>query len=108
MWVVDGVNMKMTEEDFGVALPTEFTGATFGASDTFKFTFKDKTNGETVLTKTYTSEDVVENKFDFEFSEADSAKLPVGTYVYSVDWYTDGVFKCCIVECGILKVGDKA
>ena len=107
MWVVDGVNMSMTENDFGVALPTEFEGATFGATDTFKFTFKDSMNGETILEKTYTSSDVVQNKFSFVLSEADSEKFPVGTYLYSVDWYTAGVFNCCIVECGLLKVGDK-
>jgi len=108
MWAVSGHEMRMSEDDFGVGLETEFTGATFGASDSFKFTFKNIKNGDTILEKVYTSADVVQNKFLFELSKAESALFPVGSYVYSVDWYTDGVFKCCLVECGLLKVGDKA
>ena len=108
MWAVDGVNLSMTEQDFGVALPAEFKDATLGASDELKFTFKNRMNGNTVLEKVFTSEDITENRFSLVFTEAESEKLPVGTYVYCVDWYTDGVFNYCIVESGLLRVGDKA
>lgn len=106
MWKVIGTNLNMTEKDFGLVLPTTFSGTTLTANDTLLFTFKDKKNGETILTKSFTG--IVDNTFDFVLTEADSDLLPVGSYVYSCDWYQDGAFMCNIVECGELKVGDKA
>lgn len=104
-WKVVGSDLYMTEEDFGVILPTTFGGATLTSNDTFQFTFKKQRNGEAILTKTFSA--IEDNQFDFVLSEADSALFPIGNYVYRVDWYQDGNFMCNIVECGNLRVGDK-
>ena len=106
MWGVVGNNLTMTEADFGVGLKTTLKGISFSNGDSIRFTFKDKANGETILTKEITT--VTNNQFTLILSQADSLLLPIGTYVYSADWYKEGNFMCCIVEQATLKVGDKA
>lgn len=97
----------MTEDDFGVALRTTFSGADLtSGTDIFRFTFKKEMNGEPILIKDFST--FVDNAFDFVLSQENSAKFPVGSYVFSVDWIQNGSFKCTLVEKGIFKVGDEA
>lgn len=106
MW--SGTNpawIEMTEGDWGVALPFTVAGATLGESDVLKFTFKDKANGETVLVKEYGS--IVRNTVALELTETESELFTPGVYHYTLDWYQDGSFLCCVVSDGILKVVDK-
>ena len=105
MWTVNNKDIRMAEGDYGVDLPVTVSGATFTASDILKFTFKDKVNGTTVLEKEYTPTD---NKVNLKFTEAESALFSVGAYVYSLDWYQNGVFMYNIIPSAILKVVDKA
>jgi hypothetical protein len=105
MWKVYGINLSMAEGDFGIPLPVTVTGATLTVSDTFKFTFKSRVNGVVILEKEFAP---ASNSFVLELTEAESALFPVGKYVYSADWYQDGVFLCNIVPMGIFKVVDKA
>lgn len=108
MWKVsNNVNLRMSEGDYGVPLDYKVSvdGVTFGASDSFLFTFKDVSNGKTILTKTYSS--ITNNKIQLSFTEAESALFPPGAYVYALEWYQSGAFQLCLVECGAFLVGDK-
>ena len=106
MWGAVGNNLTMTEKDFGVGLKTTLKGIPFTNGDSILFTFKDKMNGNTILTKEFT--DIQDNQFSLVLTQADSLLLPIGNYVYSADWYREGSFMCCLVEQATLKVGDKA
>lgn len=106
MWDVSGNSLKMAEGDFGIILPVTVKGTTLASGDSLRFTFKDKKNGTEILTKEYPN--IEDNTVDLVLTETESLKLPVGKYVYSVDWYQEGNFMCNIVECGDLEVGDKA
>ena len=106
MWVVNGQDLKMTEGDFGLKLPVTISGATFSNNDEVKLIIKDEKNGNTVITKTF--DNITENTVDLEITEAETARLTVGSFVYSLDWYQDGAFMCNIIPCAALKVVDKA
>lgn len=104
MWTVSGNSINMTEGDWGVKLPVTVSGVTFTAQDSVRIIVK---NGEqTLLQKDFTN--ISENTVDLELTEAESALLPIGAYVYSLDWYQDGAFMCNIIPFGLFKVGDKA
>ena len=106
MWEVYKNVLQMVEGDFGLALPFDVKGTTISANDTLRFTFKDKMNGETILTKEYTN--IQQNSASLEFTEAESALFPVGDYVYSLDWYQDGAFMGNLIKCAAFKVVEKA
>ena len=96
----------MCEGDWGIKLPITISGTTLTASDELKLVIKKAQNGDAVLTKVYT--DISQNTVELEFTEAESALLPVGTYYYTLDWYQSGAFMCNIIACAILRVVDKA
>lgn len=104
MWNVNGITLNMTEGDWGVKLPVTVTGATFTANDSVRI--KIQRDETTIIEKEYTN--ITQNTFDLEFTEAESALLPVGSYLYSLDWYQDGAFMCNIIPSGMFLVGDKA
>ena len=105
MWAVKNTTYSMAEGDWGVALPITVEGITFSENDFLKFVFKDQVNGTTILEKQYTP---VENTINLEFTEAESALFPVGSYAYHLDWYQNGAFLCNLVPSATLKVVDKA
>lgn len=104
MWNVNGITLNMTEGDWGVKLPVTVTGVTFAANDSVRI--KIQRDETTIIEKEYTN--ITQNTFDLEFTEAESALLPVGSYLYSLDWYQDGAFMCNIIPSGLFVVGDKA
>ena len=106
MWAVSGNEIKMTEEDFGVLLPITINGTTFTANDEIKFAIKNQMNGETIIEQTFSN--ITDNTINLLLSATDSAKLKVGTYVYCLDWYQNGVFLCNIIPSALFRVGDKA
>ena len=106
MWKVNGSVITMVEGDFGLALPITISGATFTAADEVRFTVKTAVNGNTVLEKVF--EDILNNTASLELTEEESAALPVGKYVYCIDWYQDGVFLCNIVPVAAFEVVEKA
>lgn len=106
MWTVSGYSLKMVEGDFGIQLPITIEGTTLTADDCIKIEIKDKRNGETVLVKDFTN--IAENTFSLEFTESESELLAVGFYVYNLDWYQDGNFRCNIIKGASLTVEDKA
>ena len=105
MWAADGINLKMCEGDYGIALPFTFSGATFANNDAIKVTVKAASGStQTVLEKTVTD---ITSGYALELTEQESALMPVGNYVYSLDWYRSGVFLCNLVARGLWKVVDK-
>lgn len=104
MWNVNGITLNMTEGDWGVKLPVTVTGVTFTANDSVRI--KIQRDETTIIENEYTN--ITNNTFDLEFTEAESALLPVGSYLYSLDWYQDGAFMCNIIPSGLFMVGDKA
>lgn len=106
MWNVSGYNLTMAEGDWGLILPVTIEGTTFSAQDEVKLTFKDSVNGVTLFEKTFT--DISDNTVNLELTEEESAALPVGSYVYRLDWYQNGAFMCNIIPVSALRVVDKA
>lgn len=106
MWNSSGTDLSMVEGDWGINLPITVNGVEFDTNDEVLITVKDKKNGDVILEKTYGNID--ENTIPFELTEAESALLPVGKYVYRIDWYQSGAFYCNITPIGNLKVVDKA
>lgn len=106
MWTPTGHELTMCEGDYGIALPITVSGVTLTASDELALTIKKRRNGDTVLTKTFSN--IQNNTVELELTEAESALLPVGMYVYSLDWYQDGVFLCNVIPTAVFKVVDKA
>ena len=106
MWYVHGNDLKMCEGDFGVELPITISGTTLTASDEIRVTIKKSVNGDTLVTKDYGN--ISQNTVRFSLTSAESALLPVGTYVDSLDWYQSGHFMCNIVEAALFKVVEKA
>lgn len=105
-WSVTKNSIQMAEGDFGIELPLTFSGFTPGPNDSIKFVFKAAKNGEEILVKEISN--IKQRKVALKFTESDSAKFPVGTYVYSMDWYRNGVFRCNIILSATFKVVDKA
>lgn len=106
MWNVSGTTLGMVEGDFGIKLPVKISGATLSASDSVKLTFKTKPNGAEILVKDF--DNIQQNTVQLELTEAETALFPVGSYVYSLDWYQDGNFMCNIIPSATMKVVDKA
>lgn len=104
MWNVSGNSLFMCEGDWGVKLPVTVSGVTFANNDSIKIVIK---SGETtIIEKEYIN--ITQNTVDLELTEAESALLPVGIYVYRLDWYQDGAFMCNIIPISTFKVVDKA
>ena len=106
MWIANNNDLTMAENDYGIALPITIQGMTFAAGDCVKIVIKKAQNGEAILTKEFSN--ITENTIDLEFTEAESALLPVGKYVYRMDAYQDGNFLCNIIPTAVLKVVDVA
>lgn len=106
MWVVNGQDLKMTEGDYGVELPITFSDATLTNADAMKLTIKAAPNGTALIEKTFTG--ISENTVILKLTAAESALLPVGKYVYLLDWYQDGEFLCNAIPNAAFKVVDKA
>lgn len=105
-WNVTNHALSMTEGDYGTALPVEIKGATLGAQDSIKLTFKTVVNGDEILSKDFNG--ITDNTVSLELTEEESALFPVGQYVYCLDWYQNGNFMCNIIPSAQFKVVDKA
>lgn len=106
MWEAQKTTIRMSEGDYGVALPFSVKGVTLTASDCIKFVFKDKPEGETILTKEYTN--LQNNSANLMFTDTESALFEPGIYTYTMAWYQNGSFQCNVIENGVFKVGDVA
>lgn len=121
MWKVSGQTIKMTKGDYGIDLPITINGVTFSAQDSVLFTLKTKEfcddmcecypgkpnkSDSTIITKSYSN--ISNNTINLSFTKEESDKLYPGDYLYSLDWYQDGLFLCNIIPAADFKVVDKA
>ena len=106
MWQVTAQSLSMTEGDWGIQLPVTISGVTFAANDFVSLTIKNQNNGTAIIEKTFAN--IQNNTVNLELTEAESALLPVGSYVYVLDWFQDGAFMCNIISSAVFKVVDKA
>lgn len=106
MWIVSEKNIEMTEGDFGISLPIVISGVTLGANDSILFALKREHSTRAVLSKEFDS--ISANTVNLVLTEEESDALPVGVYVYNLDWYQDGEFMCNIINGAKFKVVAKA
>lgn len=104
--VKDRFVLSMVEGDYGVSLPIHIGGATFAANDEVKLVIKSALNSEAIVQKPFSN--IQQNTVNLMLTEAESALLPVGNYVYSLDWYQNGAFMCNIIPWANFRVVEKA
>lgn len=105
-WSVNAHNLTMAEGDWGISIPLTVRGVTFSAHDEMELTIKTAVNGTVLVDKVFTG--ITDNTVNFVLTEAESALLPVGQYVYLLDWYQNGAFMCNIIPSATLRVVEKA
>lgn len=107
MWVVteNSYQLQMTEGDYGIQLPVIVEGTELTENDSLKITFKTHKNGELIFDKEYTN--IENNKIQLELTQEESEKFPVGNYVYSIDWFQNNMFMCCLINQAGFKVVEK-
>ena len=98
-WTVDENEITMCEGDYGIELPITVTGVELTEDDSLMITIKDAMNGNQLLQKSF--------KEALSLTAVESTQLPVGKYVYSLDWYQNAVFMCNIIPKAPFKVVDK-
>ena len=106
MWDASMNALQMTEGDFGVKLPITVSGLTLTENDQISVIIKDSMNGDTILEKTFSN--IQDNTINFELTSSESELLPVGSYVYRMDWFQSGHFMCNLIPTNAFKVVDKA
>lgn len=99
MWAVDENEITMCEGDWGIELPITITGVELSTNEYLMITIKDVMNGTQKLQKSFTDALVLD--------QTDTAELPVGKYVYSLDWYKNDAFFCNIIPKSKFTVVDK-
>lgn len=103
MWRANGNDLQMAVGDYGVKLPIALSGITVGQYDEMRV--KIANQNSTVLELTFSN--ISGNSIDVELTAEQSAKLRVGNYVYSLDWYQNGSFMCNLIERALFKVVTK-
>lgn len=98
-WSVDENEISMCEGDYGIDLPITITGVELTDADSLMITIKDVINGTEYLQKPFTEA--------LTLTAEDTALLPVGKYVYSLDWYKNDQFMCNIIPKAPFRVVDK-
>lgn len=104
----------MCEGDYGRSLPLAIVGEAPGEDEAVMLTIKHTANSTAVIEKSFSDfstrypNGVQTICVDLILTAAESAELPVGNYVYSLDWYKSGAFLCNIVPLASFKVVDKA
>ena len=102
----NSTDLIMDEGDFGVEIDVAILGVSISSADTIRVTVRKEKNGDIVIEKEYTDigdDDTIQ----LSWTEAETESLTPGTYVYTLDWYQNGVFMCCIVNNSKLQVRDK-
>ena len=99
MWAVDENEISMCEGDYGIDLPITLNGVDLAANEYLMITIKDAMNGNELLTKSF--------RDALTLTADDANDLPVGKYVYSLDWYRNDMFLCNIIPKAPFKVVDK-
>lgn len=99
-WTVEDNGISMCEGDYGIDLPITITGVELTDADSLMITIRSAINvGDPLLQKSFTEA--------LSLSAEDTAQLPVGKYVYSLDWYKNDQFMCNIIPKAPFRVVDK-
>ena len=106
MWKASGTTIEMAVGDYGIGLPIKINGVTFGENDSVKLRVSSARNLTEKLSVVFA--EITDNTVELSLTEAQSALLPVGEYVYALDWYRDEVFMCNVIPQGVFRVVRKA
>lgn len=105
-WKVTGNDLTMAVGDYGIELPFTFLDITFSANDEVKMSIKRVIGGEALVEKSF--QNIQESTVNVVLTYSETEKLPVGSYVYSLDWYQDGFFMCNLIDKAKFRVVSKA
>ena len=106
MWCVYGNKITMTEGDFGVGLEFTVRRVVVNSGDVFRLSIKSAPKAEAIIEKVF--ENISQNKFALTLTEAETAELPVGMYVYVLDWCKEGEFMYNTIRVANFQVEEKA
>lgn len=98
--------IKMTEGDFGIDLPIDVLDIPFEAQDELELTIKRHMNGPIMLSKLFRN--ITNGRVFLSLTAEESASLPVGKYVYLLDWKQNGHLMCNLIKAAPFIVEDKA
>ncbi|MBO5143035.1 MAG: hypothetical protein J6C46_08650 [Clostridia bacterium] len=82
--------LEMTEGDYGTALPMVISGGVLDTDEKIKISIYDYKTHVIKVVKEYSN--ITNGTFDFSLTKEESALLPVGDYVYSVEWFQEDTF----------------
>ncbi len=102
MWQASGNCIRMTRNDFGVGLPLSFPETEISEEDTLVFTIKKDAGGPILVSKPFTG--IKTRSIEITLTKEETAKLPVGSYVWKVDWFRGQEFLCCLAQPSPFKV----
>lgn len=106
MWNCNGLNISMVRGDYGIELPITISGTTLTNADELMLVVKDRINGNTLLTKSFGN--IQNNTVNLVLTAAESALLPEGMHLYSLDWYQSGHFLSNVIPAAMFGVVSKA
>lgn len=86
--------ITIVEGDYGIEYRLNIIKGTPSIEDSFLFTIRD-INGLEKVSKTYTN---ITTYIPVVLTEQESAVLSPKVYLYSVDWYRDGIFQSNVVN----------
>lgn len=86
--------IKIVEGDYGVEYRLNIINGTPSPDDSFLFTIKDL-KGKTLVSKGYTN---VTTHIPLMLTKQESDLLDANTYLYSIDWYKNGVFQSSVIN----------
>lgn len=102
----DDCVIEMVEGDYGIALPINIGNKTLGLDDKFCIKIFKEVNKEPIIVKEYNNTE--NNIIEFMLTKEESALLPVGKYVYDLDWFQEGAFLGNLLRKKKFEVKDKA
>lgn len=96
MLEAEDLKITMIEGDFGIVLPITISAEQeLTPSDKFSINIYKDLDGEALVSKEYSN--LTDNTIEFKLTLEESLKLPVGNYIYDIDWYQDESFLANIV-----------
>ena len=105
-FITKGNKIIMDAYDYGIQLPFDITGVTFAPTDKMKFELKKSKDSETLLSKEFSNELDLTNKFRFflELTQEESRNIAPGNYVYFVRYLKNDVIQDTVVSGEEFKV----
>lgn len=109
MFKIQNTKIQMTEGDFGIVLPISIVlenDETITSQDTFAIKIYKDTNKNRIISKEYTVDE--NGDINFELTQEETAKLPIGEYKYDLDWYDSNNFLVNLIGDEVFSVIEKA